>query len=244
MASSSHGGVSGRIKNLTSTYGTDIQPIISDIRSTVGVMKGIAVQLEKDKLFDKVKEMEDAVVELIGLNELSVHFSSSVQAFGNRYKPGEQLTDFHKVFEDEISQFQANRNSDVQRHTLVRQFKEAVWNVHHEGQPMPGEENDDIVMTGTQSNILNFKCPLSGKPITELQEPVRSMQCRHIYEKQVITQYIQSEGDRTRCPIPGCPKALDVNVLVQDPSLAVDIDEMRKTDKETNVEDFTMLDED
>lgn len=38
-----------------------------------------------------------------------------------------QLTDFHKVFEDEISQFQANRNSDVQRLTLVRQFKEAVW---------------------------------------------------------------------------------------------------------------------
>jgi E3 SUMO-protein ligase NSE2 len=44
--------------------------------------------------------------------------------------------------------------------------------------------------------------------------------------------------------VSGCPKALDVNVLVQDPSLAVDIDEMRKADKETNVEDFTMLDED
>jgi hypothetical protein len=35
--------------------------------------------------------MEDAVVELIGLNELSVHFSSAVQAFGNRYQPGEQV---------------------------------------------------------------------------------------------------------------------------------------------------------
>jgi hypothetical protein len=38
---------------------------------------------------------------------------------------------------------------------------------------------------------------------------------------------------------------VDVNVLVQDPLLAVDIDEMRKmNNKETNVEDFTMLDED
>lgn len=44
---------------------------------------------------------------------------------------------------------------------------------------MPGEENDDIVMTGTQSNILNFKCPLSGKPITELQEPVRRYHTSH-----------------------------------------------------------------
>jgi hypothetical protein len=38
---------------------------------------------------------------------------------------------------------------------------------------------------------------------------------------------------------------VDVNVLLQDPLLAVDIDEMRKmNNKETNVEDFTMLDED
>ncbi|CAK8535059.1 unnamed protein product [Lathyrus sativus] len=245
MASSSHGGASGRIKNLAATFGSDIQPFISDIRATVGVMKNIAVQLEKDNLPDKVKEMEDAAVELVDLSEHSVHFSSAVQAFGNRYQPGEQLTDFHKVFEDEILQYKANRNSDVQKHPLVRQFKEAVWKVHHEGQPMPGEEEEDIVMTSTQSNILNFKCPLSGKPITELQEPVRSMQCRHIYEKQVIMQYIQSKNNRTRCPIPGCPKVLDANVLIQDPSLAVDIDEMRKmNNKETDVEDFTMLEED
>ncbi|MCI48190.1 E3 SUMO-protein ligase MMS21, partial [Trifolium medium] len=41
------------------------------------------------------------------------------------------------------------------------------------GQPMPGEEEEDIVMTSTQTNILNFNCPVSGKPITELEEPVR-----------------------------------------------------------------------
>ncbi|MCI18193.1 E3 SUMO-protein ligase MMS21, partial [Trifolium medium] len=36
-------------------------------------------------------EKGDAVIELVGLSEHSVHFSSAVQAFGNRYKPGEQL---------------------------------------------------------------------------------------------------------------------------------------------------------
>ena len=45
--------------------------------------------------------------------------------------------------------------------------------VHHAGQPMPGEEQDDIVMTSTQCNLLNVTCPLSGKPVTELAEPVR-----------------------------------------------------------------------
>ena len=38
---------------------------------------------------------------------------------------------------------------------------------------MPGEEQEDIVMTNTQSSILNITCPLTGKPVTELVEPVR-----------------------------------------------------------------------
>lgn len=48
-----------------------------------------------------------------------------------------------------------------------------LQNVHHSGQPMPGEEQEDIVMTSTQCNVRNINCPVSGKPITELQDPVR-----------------------------------------------------------------------
>jgi hypothetical protein len=44
---------------------------------------------------------------------------------------------------------------------------------------MPGEEEEDIVMTSTQANILNFSCPVSGKPITELEEPVRRYRTNH-----------------------------------------------------------------
>ena len=38
---------------------------------------------------------------------------------------------------------------------------------------MPGDEQEDIVMTSTQCNLLNITCPLSGRPITELADPVR-----------------------------------------------------------------------
>jgi len=38
-----------------------------------------------------VKELEDAVIELVGLSELSVQFSSAVQVFSNRYQPGEEV---------------------------------------------------------------------------------------------------------------------------------------------------------
>lgn len=46
-------------------------------------------------------------------------------------------------------------------------------NVHHAGQPMPGDEQEDIVMTGTQTNLLNTTCPLSGKPVIQVADPVR-----------------------------------------------------------------------
>lgn len=42
----------------------------------------------------------------------------------------------------------------------------------------------------------------------------------------------------------GCPRILQADKLVQDPLLLIEIDEMRKMNKETEVEDFTMLDED
>jgi len=48
-----------------------------------------------------------------------------------------------------------------------------LQNVHHAGQPMPGEEQEDIVMTSTQMSILNVTCPLTGKPVIELIDPVR-----------------------------------------------------------------------
>lgn len=56
---------------------------------------------------------------------------------------------------------------------------------------MPGDEDEDIVMTSTQSNLLNPKCPLTGKPITELTEPVR--RC-YIFYKHAFSVTLNSYG--------------------------------------------------
>ncbi|PSS15983.1 E3 SUMO-protein like [Actinidia chinensis var. chinensis] len=117
----------------------------------------------------------------------------------------------------------------------------ASWNVHHAGQPLPGEEQEDLVMTSTQSNLLNINCPLTGKPITELATPVRSVDCKHIYEKDAIMPYIRSKNPHSQCPVAGCPKILVAERVVCDPLLLVEIDEMRyKQSARTDVvEDFT-----
>ncbi|KAK9269728.1 hypothetical protein L1049_001506 [Liquidambar formosana] len=126
-------------------------------------------------------------------------------------------------------------------------YREAIWNVHHAGQPMPGEEQEDIVMTSTQCNVLNITCPLSGKPLTELADPVRSVECKHIYEKKAILHYIRSKNARAQCPMAGCPKILQVDKVVCDPLLCIEIDEMRSMSKQyirpEVIEDFTELDE-
>jgi hypothetical protein len=48
-----------------------------------------------------------------------------------------------------------------------------LQNVHHAGQPMPGEEQEDLVVTGTQISLRNVNCPLTMIPVTELKDPVR-----------------------------------------------------------------------
>ena len=57
---------------------------------------------------------------------------------------------------------------------IVSNFVLFLQGVHHAGQPMPGDEQEDLIMTSTQGNILNFQCPITMKPVIELENPVRS----------------------------------------------------------------------
>lgn len=100
---------------------------------------------------------------------------------------------------------------------------------------------------------------------------VYSMECKHIYEKKAILDYIPKNA-QARCPmsgiqctlvwnfnsvcqcnrwlfffLSGCPKNLRVEKVVHDPLLVAEIEEMRSMSEQfarTNVvEDFTELDE-
>ncbi|KAM7492553.1 hypothetical protein LguiA_035474 [Lonicera macranthoides] len=237
----------GRIKSAASTLYSENQSAVAEIRKALTMMKEIAVDLERDNQSQMVSELEAAIIQLLEASEDCMHLSSAVQSIGNVYQLGEELTDFKKLFDGEIAKSKASSSSVPQNHPLLRQFREAIWNVHHSGQPMPGEEQEDIVMTSTQCNILNITCPLSGKPISELAEPVRSMDCKHIYEKKVITQYIRSKHGRAQCPMAGCPKILQVERVVCDQLLQIEIEELRSMSKQTSrpnvIEDFTELGE-
>lgn len=45
--------------------------------------------------------------------------------------------------------------------------------VHHGGEPMPGQEQEEIVVMAGSQTLPNKTCPLSGKPVDQLENPVR-----------------------------------------------------------------------
>lgn len=238
-----------RMKVAAKNLSSDNQTLLADIRRAMVVMKETGVSLERQRNTQMVKDLEGEFMELLKSYEDCANLSSAIDSVGKTYQLTEQPTDFKKLIDNEMAKIKRRSPASSQVNQLLRQFREAIWNVHNSGQPMPGEEQEDIVMTSTQNILLNNTCPLSGKPVTELSEPVRSIDCKHIYEKAVIMQYIRSKhGQPVVCPVAACPKILIAEKVVCDPLLIIEIGEFRtmteQTERPNIVEDFTLDSED
>ncbi|KAK8967938.1 E3 SUMO-protein ligase MMS21 [Platanthera guangdongensis] len=194
------------------------------------------------------KEIENSLVNLISTTNNICLLSSPIQEFFRGASTPRQPPGFETTGESLVCHL---RKSIYARLIFLSspdtgQPRLLFWNVHHEGQPMPGEEQEDIVMTSTQSILLNMTCPLTGKPIVELENPIRSMDCKHVYEKDPVMHYIISKKPKAPCPVAGCPKFLQEERVICDPLLRIEIDEIHAASKSnepvTNVHDYTEID--
>ncbi|VAH22840.1 unnamed protein product [Triticum turgidum subsp. durum] len=194
-----------------------------------------------------VKQLEDAVQELVASYEDCAYLAEAVKKVPGAYQPSDQATDFRKLIDVEVEKVKGTSRSSGHKDQLIRQFKEAVWDVHHAGQPMPGDEQEELVMTSTQNNILNTVCPLTMKPIVDLENPVRCIDCRHIYDKDPILRYIRT-NKAPNCPIAGCPAVLQPAKIVCDTFLRMEIEELRASGpaapNASEIEDISDHDED
>ncbi|RLM97884.1 E3 SUMO-protein ligase MMS21 isoform X1 [Panicum miliaceum] len=244
--------VTTKLSNTAAIALSEVQALVADMRKALGSMKSLAFEYERDGKSDKahtsVHNLEEMVLEMVASYEHCTALTQAIKAVPEVYQPSDQPTDFKTLIEAEVNKIKEASSASGQNHPLFRQFRESVWNVHHAGQPMPGEEQEDIVMTSTQMSILNVTCPLTGKPVIELVDPVRCVDCRHIYEKGPVMHYIRSKKP-PQCPIAGCPRVLQIGKFICDPLLRIEIDELRSSEpavpNATNIEDFTdLLDED
>ncbi|XP_004292020.1 PREDICTED: E3 SUMO-protein ligase MMS21-like [Fragaria vesca subsp. vesca] len=120
----------GRIRTAATTLYSDNQSLLGDIRKSFNLLKDVAVDLEKANQFDKVKEIENAAVELLATCDHCMLLSSAIQSVGNNYEPPpepSQLTDFEKLLKTEVAKQKAKSSSSTANQSMIRQFREAVW---------------------------------------------------------------------------------------------------------------------
>ncbi|KAG6513709.1 hypothetical protein ZIOFF_024045 [Zingiber officinale] len=206
------------------------------------------------QIYKKLKEIgESFEVVLVSLEDDESYYDEAIEnmprlAFPFNDKSCDKLFAILEKLHELLEKVKARLESQTLESLLISDDldyvigKNGLKNVHHAGQPMPGEEQEDIVIISTQNNLLNMKCPLTGKPVTELQNPVRWMDCKHIYEKEPVIHYISTKKPHPRCPVAGCPKILQVGQVLCDTLLTIEIDEMRLASatniNSTMVEDF------
>ncbi|KAJ7526831.1 hypothetical protein O6H91_16G024800 [Diphasiastrum complanatum] len=239
-----------RIRNTAKALESSDRTLMADLHNCVVMMKLVAEDLERENRSEEVEKLGIATLELISVADHLGHHTKALESISSSYNISEGTTDFKKLLKKQAANFEKQAPSEPENHVYYKQFKEAVWNVHHAGEPMPGQECEDIVMTTSQFGIVNTTCPLSGKPVTELKEPVRSADCRHVYEREAVMAYIKrfSRRQPCKCAAAGCPRILVGSSMLCDPSLLMEIQELRVRGQVSSqahmVADCTELDED
>ncbi|KAL2651036.1 hypothetical protein R1flu_019164 [Riccia fluitans] len=211
--------------------------------------KLVAEDLERENDFESVEEIRGALLEVVNATNDLEHHRKALSYLEANFQAGAEATNFEKVLSETAAESQRQAAPfDPRTHSCFEQFNQAVWNIHHAGEPAPGQEQDEIVMMGSQYGVKNMNCPLTGKHVTELEEPVRNKDCEHIYEKVAVLRYITDQSRvnprrRCRCAIAGCPKQVVAANVVCDPALKMIIQELRLKEKvnteKAPVADFT-----
>ncbi|CAM6093600.1 unnamed protein product [Calypogeia fissa] len=128
----------------------------------------------------------------------------------------------------------SSQNGDVDQPTK---------NIHRAREAAPWQEEEEMVMIN-HSGVRNHNCPLTGKPMVELENPVRSIQCHHIYEQTAVIEYVAKAGRRRcKCAVAGCPFFLKMDNLKNDASLNMEVQELRLRDRATQLENYTEIED-
>lgn len=203
--------------------------------------KLVAEEMEKEHDSDAVAQLRQGLLQVLDCAQRLEHQCLALQELSQNFVVGAELTDFSKVLDETTRRFLAADPFDATKDKLCQQFDRSIWNVHHPGEVAPGQEEEEICIINSDG-IRNNTCPLTGRPVTELQNPVRSAECQHIYDQEAVMAYIASSGRRCKCAVAGCPTDLKKNNFKSDALLAMEIQEQRHREQSAQVAAYTELD--
>lgn len=117
---------------------------------------------------------------------------------------------------------------ELQEHT-DRESSEEFHCCRKAGKQIDEGDDDDAHATHSYS-VLNIVCPVSGIPVTDLEDPVRSEDCEHIYDRASALNYIttMAKDGVCLCASSGCRAQLAEHKMVASSRLWQDIEELRQ----------------
>mmetsp|Transcript_41659 Transcript_41659/g.50518 ORF Transcript_41659/g.50518 Transcript_41659/m.50518 type:complete len:243 (+) Transcript_41659:222-950(+) len=168
---------------------------ISTIQESVLSFVEVGVSLEKEGKTEQVAKVRECLKRCLeGEREYQGHLRALSSLRGS-YECTLQQTDFKSRLTAQASA------APAQEHESLSEFDQAIWKVNHGDEPMPGQEDEDLLVA-TQAEFANRTCPLSAVNIHDMVEPVEDSK-GYIYEKDIIVQWIKSKGGKAACPVVG-----------------------------------------
>eukprot|EP00240_Pyramimonas_obovata_P013730 CAMPEP_0118928550 /NCGR_PEP_ID=MMETSP1169-20130426/5780_1 /TAXON_ID=36882 /ORGANISM="Pyramimonas obovata, Strain CCMP722" /LENGTH=243 /DNA_ID=CAMNT_0006870557 /DNA_START=21 /DNA_END=752 /DNA_ORIENTATION=- len=154
----------------------------------------VAVALERQETPEKVNRVREALKDMCAMEAKLQDRCGALTRLPESYICTSEVTDFE-------GKLQAPpRNLDINQNEMVKKFEREVWNVHHEGEPMPGEEDAEMLVIGSNTgDYRNTKCPLTGLDLPDIEDPVQDRE-KIIYERKAIENYIRQKGGQAKCP--------------------------------------------
>lgn len=187
---------------------------VKELQQSFALLKDAAVIFEGEKDKVLVQEAEGVAREwLLLLAKVDTNSKIINELFGGHQREGESLTQFMSRRMGELES--SVKEDSYKQHSLWLSMRQEVWNVHHEGEPLPEQlENagDGEIVVVRKAALI---CPLTTQT---LEEPVKNPACGHVYSKAAAVDFMQRKKSRREqaiCPVVGCDKVM--KELEEDP---------------------------
>eukprot|EP01127_Copromyxa_protea_P019214 TRINITY_DN6178_c0_g1_i2.p1 TRINITY_DN6178_c0_g1~~TRINITY_DN6178_c0_g1_i2.p1 ORF type:complete len:197 (-),score=36.36 TRINITY_DN6178_c0_g1_i2:129-719(-) len=182
--------------------------------------------------------------------EMEASFSRHITALSEvRHKVNAQQrnvdheeSELSNFFEERLAQLEARHDAaQYKSHPKFTSFRRKVWNVNHEGEALPDEPEDDLVISRTQS--VSLHCPITRQ---DLVDPIKNRNCGHVYSQAAIQGVLATGGKiiargskikAVNCPVAGCSAKVTTESLEKDREIEREIKRLKLKKTQQTQED-------
>ncbi|KAJ2799524.1 hypothetical protein H4R20_004407 [Coemansia guatemalensis] len=205
-----------------------------------------ALDLEEIGESEKVSEIDSSLRALIDAQHRLEVERALVTRLATQLDSETAEKEYMTGWQKNISKYEKmSEASKYGKNDMYREFRQQIWDVKHEGEPMPnlfegeqgGDDSDeDLVIAGAR---VNYRCPVTA---TWLTDPVTSKVCKHSFSREAILDYIRGHGGKCACPVDGCSNRIRPQDLYADKVLERNVSRhLRQLESEETAAQYTMV---